>query len=181
MWQCLIDLFELNFDCLNMNSIVWTKKQVIFTVMALKNPKQFFLKNTNFTSPYKYPIWFELISHHFHHIFTIFFTLLHSTSCRTTIGVLNCKHGLIFWTSRFHKLLSLPTSSVKPRRSIVGPVPHQHHALGLSFNHLQLNRSISPISVSIVLSRLIERPWDLLKMILTLPPKMRQRYREDNE
>jgi hypothetical protein len=29
-----------------------------------------------------------------------------------------------------------------PHHSIVGLVPHQHHALGLSFNHLQLSRSI---------------------------------------
>jgi hypothetical protein len=37
-----------------------------------------------------------------------------------------------------------PTSSAMPRHSIVGPVPRQHHALGLSFNYLQLNRSILP-------------------------------------
>jgi hypothetical protein len=29
-------------------------------------------------------------------------------------------------------------------RSIAGPMPHQHYALGLSFNHLQLGRFIPP-------------------------------------
>jgi hypothetical protein len=31
-----------------------------------------------------------------------------------------------------------------PRRSIDGPVPHQHHTLGLSSNHLYLNHRILP-------------------------------------
>jgi hypothetical protein len=35
-------------------------------------------------------------------------------------------------------------SSAMPRRSIVGPVTYQHHTCGLSFNHLQLSRSILP-------------------------------------
>jgi hypothetical protein len=41
-------------------------------------------------------------------------------------------------------------SSVMPHRSIAGPVPRQHHALGVSFNHLQLSRAILPIPVSTV-------------------------------
>jgi hypothetical protein len=88
------------------------------------------------------PLWFELISHPFHHIFTLFFTLLHSTAWRTTTIVVSCKRGLIFLTARFRKHLPFPMSSAMPRRSIAGPVPHQHYALGLSFNHLQLSRSI---------------------------------------
>jgi hypothetical protein len=35
-------------------------------------------------------------------------------------------------------------SLVMPRRSIAGPVPREYHALGLSFNHLQLSCSILP-------------------------------------
>jgi hypothetical protein len=35
-------------------------------------------------------------------------------------------------------------SSSMLRRFIAGPVPHQHHAIGLSFNHLRLSRSILP-------------------------------------
>jgi hypothetical protein len=31
-----------------------------------------------------------------------------------------------------------------PHRSIISPVSRQHHALGLSFNHLKLSRSILP-------------------------------------
>jgi hypothetical protein len=61
----------------------------------------FFLKIVNFIHhPINTAQWFEFISHPFHHIFTLFFTLLHSTSWRTTIGVMSCKHGLIFWTPR---------------------------------------------------------------------------------
>jgi hypothetical protein len=31
-----------------------------------------------------------------------------------------------------------------PRRFIAGPMPRQHHAFGLSFNHLHLNRHVLP-------------------------------------
>jgi hypothetical protein len=47
--------------------------------MAPKNPKKL-LKNLNFVPhhPINTPLWLELISHPFHHIFTLFFT--HTTS-----------------------------------------------------------------------------------------------------
>jgi hypothetical protein len=44
--RLVIDLFELKFDRLNMNSIVWTEKLAVFTV---KNPKN--LKISNFAPP----------------------------------------------------------------------------------------------------------------------------------
>jgi hypothetical protein len=58
-------------------------------------------------------------------------------------------------------------SSPMPRRSIVGPVHRQHHVLGLSFNHIQLSRSILPhISIHRIHTLHLQSVVHQMKMLL---------------
>jgi hypothetical protein len=111
-------MFKFKFDCFN-----W--KYLFFYCYSSKNsetiPKK--IQNPSITI-LQIPLWFELIPHTFHFIFTLLFTLLHLTSCQT-IRVPTYKRGVPFWTW-LRKFLPFLMSSSMHHRSNASSTLYPH-------------------------------------------------------